>query len=102
MVVPGGPDRGRRLLDGLILPDGPHEIRSSGEVDVKGQDVVVVQTKANRLGMYLLGQAFFSARLIESFSPRSIRTVAICIKGDAVLEPIARKYGVEVVIYAPS
>lgn len=67
--------------------------------EIEGKDIIVVQTKANRLGMYLLGQAVFSKELMKPLKPKNIRTVAICIKGDNVLEPIASEYGVEVVVY---
>jgi hypothetical protein len=40
---------------------------------------VIVQTKANRLGMYLLGQAFFSAQLMRRFHPRSVESVALVL-----------------------
>jgi hypothetical protein len=99
LAVPGGPDRGKRLLDGVIILGGPFERQPARSVNLEGKDIVVIQTKAARLGMYLLGQAVFSARLMESFRPASIRTVAICLKGDSVLEPLAKEYGVEVVIY---
>jgi hypothetical protein len=58
-----------------------------------------VQTKALRLGMYLLGQAFFSRELIKDrFAPRSVRTIALCAIDDAILRPIAERFGVEVVV----
>ena len=91
--------RGRRLIDGVIIPDGEFAIRNTREVDVAGRDIIVVQTKDSRLGMYLLGQAHFSARLMEAFGPRHIRTVAICTRPDEVLEPIAREEGIEVIVY---
>lgn len=49
--------------------------------------------------MYLLGQAVFSARLMVRFEPASIRSVAICTAGDPVLEPLAKEFGVEVIVY---
>lgn len=49
--------------------------------------------------MYLLGQALFSRELMKTFQPSNIRTVAICKKDDAVLAPLARKHGIEVVCY---
>jgi len=46
-----------------------------------------------------LGQALFSRELIkERFSPRSVRTVALCAAGDAVLRPIAERFGIKVVV----
>ena len=92
-------DRGKRLLDAVILPDGPNLTAKAKDVEITDQNIVIVQTKAYRLGMYLLGQALFSIHLMEPFLPRSIQSVAICTKGDAVLEPLAQKYGIKVVIY---
>lgn len=97
-AVKAGPENGARVLDAVIIPGGPFEIRLAGSVELTGKDIVVVQTKASRLGMYLLGQALFSRRLMEPFRPSSIRSVALCMKGDAVLEPLAKEYGIEVVV----
>lgn len=101
LVVPASNECGKRLLDGLILPNGPTKRVSSREVDfeIAGQDVIVVQTKAKRLGMSLLGQAMFSRELLKRHDPMSIRTVAICTKGDSILEKLAKDYGVEIVVY---
>ena len=97
-AVRAGPENGPRLLDGVIILGGPFEMRLPDSVELKGKDIVVVQTKASRLGMYLLGQAVFSRRLMEPFKPSSIRSVALCTNGDAVLEPLAKEYGIEVVV----
>jgi hypothetical protein len=97
-AVRAGPENGPRLLDGVIIPGGPFEIRMADSVELAGKDIVVVQAKASRLGMYLLGQAVFSRRLMEPFKPASIRSVALCAKGDSVLEPLAKEFGVEVVV----
>ena len=97
-AVRAGPENGPRLLDGVIIPGGPFEIRMADSVELAGKDIVVVQAKASRLGMYLLGQAVFSRRLMEPFKPSSIRSVALCAKGDSILEPLAKEYGVEVVV----
>jgi hypothetical protein len=49
--------------------------------------------------MYLMGQALFSAELLKRFNPRSIESVAIVAKDDAVLRPIFEKYeGMHVVV----
>jgi hypothetical protein len=98
-VLPGHDRRGR-WLDGVIITDGEHKIAARGEpADLDGHDVIIVQTKAGRLGMYLLGQALFSAELIKArFVPKSVRTVALCGKDDAVLRPIAERYGIEIIV----
>jgi len=64
IAVHRGADRGKRVLDAIILPSEECLIAKQNEVSIEGKDVVVVQTKAKRLGMALLGQALFSAQLI--------------------------------------
>ena len=99
LVVPLGPGVGKRLIDAVIIADGDHRNASGERVCLDGHDLIIVQTKPYRLGMYLMGQALFSRVLIEGrFKPRSIRTVALCAIDDAVLRPIAESYGIEVVV----
>ena len=75
---------GARRIDAIILPNGePRRIRGQ-QVPLQGQDVDVVQAKASRLGMYLMGQVVFSAELIRRFGPRSIRSIALCTQDDSV------------------
>ncbi len=90
----------QRLMDGVIILNGNKRIAKTGEVDLTNKDIVVVQTKASRLGMSLLGQAVFSAQLMKAFHPKSIKSVAICTKGDSVLELLAIECGVEVIVYS--
>lgn len=97
-VVKKSESSARRLIDGVIVLDEETRIHNSTKFDIAGKDVVVVQTKANRLGMYLLGQALFSKKLIEKHNPKSIRTVAICGKGDEVMEKEAEIEGIEVIV----
>jgi hypothetical protein len=101
-AVQKGSLNAQRLMDGVIILDTPNQIVKANEVSLEGKDVIVIQTKASRLGMYLMGQAYFSKILISDFKPKSIRTVAICTQGDSVLEPIAKANGIEVVIYKES
>ena len=92
---------GARLVDAVILPSREKRIARWSDVRLEGEDIIVVQTKASRLGMYLLGQAVFSAELAKRFNPKSIRSVAICSQDDSVLRPLADAYGVEVVVISP-
>ena len=102
LAVRRSPTNGYRIIDGVILPDGESKKAHWRDVDIRGKDVICVQTKASRVGMYLLGQALFSrALLLRECGARSVRTVALCTKGDSVLEPIAAEYGVEVVVMDP-
>ena len=101
-AVPPTATCGRRRLDAVILPDEPRKRLKGKEVQavsLKGKNVVVVQAKAKRLGMYLMGQAVFSASLIRQFNPLSIRSIALCKKDDSVLRPLLAAFPhVEVVI----
>ena len=90
---------GVRLLDGLIVKGGLFKLARRSEVAIEGEDVVVVQAKAKRLGMYLMGQAFFSAQLLQRFKPRSVEAVALVVQDDEVLRPLFEQYpGMRVVI----
>jgi hypothetical protein len=91
-------DASGRWADGLIVKGGDFERRKLSPADVEGQDVIVIQTKAMRLGMYLLGQALFSRELAQPMNPRSVHSVAICSRDDAVLRPLAEAHGIEIVI----
>jgi hypothetical protein len=48
--------------------------------------------------MNLLGQAYFSKLLIEQHKPRSIKSVAFCGKKDAIMQELACKHDVEIVV----
>jgi hypothetical protein len=90
---------GTRLLDGVIIKGEEHRIARQSEVSVEGKEIVIIQAKANRLGMYLLGQAFFSAQLMQRFHPRSIESVALVAVDDDVLRPLFEQYpGMRVVV----
>jgi hypothetical protein len=67
VVVQRRPGVGRRALDAVIVMDGAHRIASPRDrVSLDGHDLILVQTKASRLGMYLMGQALFSRELIKA------------------------------------
>ena len=91
-----------RWIDGVIIRGGERRIAQKNETDlVKGKDVIVVQTKDGRLGMYLMGQAGFSEELMKRFKPkpRSVKAVALCTEDDSVLRPLLKKYrNVKVVV----
>ena len=98
-AVRGSRSCGIRLLDGVIVKDGPFVIARQSDVSLKGQDIIVVQAKASRLGMYLMGQAFFSAQLMRAFEPRSVESVALVLRDDEVLRPLFEQYpGLRVVV----
>jgi hypothetical protein len=98
-AIAKSPTCGPRRIDAVILPRQELRRASWQEVALEGQDVIAVQAKAERLGMYLMGQALFSAALLERFKPASIRSVALCYAGDSILQPLLQPFPyVEVVV----
>jgi hypothetical protein len=70
MAVCRGPDHGHRWIDAVIIKT--EETRCLGshhQVPLDGKDVIVVQCKTGRLGMHLMGKAYFSMYLIERHGP---------------------------------
>ncbi len=99
LAVPKGKNNSQRLIDGVILLGEDKKIVKWDQVVIENKDIIILQTKANRLGMYLMGQALFSIELMKKFNPRSIRSVMICTKDDEVMRNIAENYGLEIKIY---
>jgi hypothetical protein len=98
-MVRGSATCGKRHLDALILPHGETKIANAQDISLVGRDIIIVQAKDDRLGMYLMGQAVFSVELMRKFNPKSIRSVALCTKDCSVLRPLLDKYPeVEIVI----
>lgn len=92
-AVRRGEDHGHRNIDAVIIKtEEKNRLAPHTEASLEGEDVIAVQCKANRLMMYLVGQAFFSMHLIERHSPASIRSVALCERTDSVLRPIFESY----------
>lgn len=74
LLVAGAPGTARRRVDAVILPQGEArriDLGGRRAVAIAGQEVVLVQAKANCLGMSLLGQTLFFRELIARFEPRS-------------------------------
>ena len=105
-MVRGDPVCGPRRADAVIVLGGKRRRVPRGEratMSIEGKDVIVVQAKRGRLGMYLMGQAVFSAELIKRFKkPKSLKSVILCEKDDAVLRPLLAPFAnVEVVPLPP-
>ena len=100
LLTPRSATSSPRWVDGLILPEGPHRIAEAEDVNVDGQEVIVVQTKTGRLRMTLMGQVVFSQRLMYlNYEPTRVRSVALCEEEDDVLRPMLEAFeDVEVVI----
>ena len=99
VAVDGNKEQGRRPIDGIIVLGEKKAVHSRNKFDLKGKDVIVIQTKKGRIGMNLLGQAYFSKLLIKKHSPRSIKTVAICGRNDKVMAEFAEEHEVEIIVY---
>ena len=92
---------GVRLVDAVILPDEPHGRAKFQDYDKRaGRNVIVVQAKARRMGMYLMGQALFSARLVIAQGAKSVRSILLCTESDSALLPLLKPFPeVEVWLY---
>ena len=97
-AVKGNKNTGKRLFDGIIIIDGERKIYNNKFIPVENKDIIVVQTKKNRLGMYLMGQAFFSREIMYRYNPKSVKTVAVCGKNDEELKAICEKYEIYICI----
>jgi hypothetical protein len=86
-------DRGWRRADAVILPNEPHrEAKEREYPSLRGHDVIVVQTKRGRMGMYLMGQALFSARLALAQGATSVRSILLCHCSDSALLPLLSQF----------
>ena len=101
LAVKGTSDCGRRVLDGVIIKNGEFRIAQQSEVSLEGKDVIVIQTKASRLGMYLMERVLFSAQLLHRFKPRSVVSVALCSQDDSALRPLLEQYPNMKVVICP-
>lgn len=92
-IVKGTKENGRRAVDGLIvLGEKTKRMTPGSDFDITGKDVVIIQTKNSRLGMSLMGQTLFSAKLIRRLKPRSVKSVALCASDDAILRPMLEAF----------
>jgi len=103
-VTSGGPFHARRRLDAVIIKNGRKQKMRTREVDVNGKDIIIVQAKNSRLGMYLAGQVIFSKKYMEKFfKPGSVEAVALCTKNDAILQSFLNDFpGISVAIDQPA
>jgi len=92
------PSQENRYMDAVIVLNEPKKIHNENTYELTDKDVIVVQTKRGRIGMYLLGQAYFSKILIQMHNPRSVKSIAICGKNDAVMAELASEHDVEILV----
>jgi hypothetical protein len=91
-----------RLMDGLVILNCPFEVSDDVRMDITDKDVLVIQSKNKRLGMYLMGQALFSRQLILAKGAKSVRSVAVCRKDDKVMRELLEAYPDIEVAFCPA
>ena len=79
-------------MDGLIVHGEPTQVAASRQFDVASRGVTVVQAKARRLGMPLMGQCLFCRDLLRNLGARSVQSVALCTADDLVLRPLLERH----------
>ncbi len=66
-------------MDGVIVSQEPFVKRKL----IKGERVVVIQSKHRRLGMSLIGQVIVSRDLVERLGVTVMKSVGVCMEMDA-------------------
>ena len=98
IAVRGNKSQGRRIIDGLIVLNEKKGIHDGNSFNIEGKEVIVIQAKAQRIGMHLLGQAYFSKLIIERLNPKSVKSVAICGRDDEIMQELSKTHGIEIVV----
>ena len=104
-AVEGGKDRGegKRHIDGVIicgLKSGDRKGQAKDRQLVQGREVIVIQSKAKRLGMYLIGQTIVSRELLKALGAEVVKSVAVHRKDDAVMLKVLKRFKkCEAVVY---
>ena len=88
LALPQGRTNGKRLMDGVIVFRKPYVKRKL----IKGERVVVIQSKHRRLGMGLIGQVIVSRDLLLSKGYDVIKSVGVCTEMDTVMHRMLRKH----------
>ena len=88
LALPQGKNNGKRLMDGVIVFRKPFMKRKL----IKGERVVVIQSKNRRLGMGLIGQVIVSRDLIELLGVTVKKSVGVCTEMDTVMHKMLRKH----------
>ena len=93
----------KRHIDGVIVLGEKSDQRGPRKGDrelVKGKRVIVIQSKARRLGMSLIGQVVVSRELLKDLKAKVIKSVGVCREDDKVLHNVLRRFKkCEVVVY---
>ena len=88
LALPQGKKNGKRLMDGVMVFRKPFVKRKL----IKGERVVVIQSKHRRLGMGLIGQVIVSRDLVERLGVKVMKSVGVCTEMDTVMHRMLRKH----------
>ena len=96
-AVEGGKGRaeGKRHIDGVIIcgkKSGNRKGRKGDRAKVKGKKVIVIQSKAKRLGMYLIGQTIVSRELMKVLGAKVVKSVAVHRKDDQMMLKVLKRF----------
>jgi len=99
------PDKGKnkRHIDGVIVLGQKSACRKPLKGDrelVRRKRVIVIQSKARRLGMGLIGQVVVSRELLKDLKAKVIKSVGVCMEDDQVLHDVLKRFKkCEAVVY---
>jgi hypothetical protein len=95
-----------RRIDGLVVLDGNSSKaavsgkRAPKPEELSGKQVIVLQTKRNKLGMGVAGQTIISKTLLEQAGVKVVDAVAICLEMDEKILGALEKHGCYAVVLA--
>ena len=83
------------VLDGSNSKEAVSAKRAPKLAELSGKQVIVLQTKRNKLGMGVAGQTIISKTLLKQAGVTVVAAVAICLKMDEKIREALRKHGCE-------
>jgi hypothetical protein len=99
----GARGKNKRHIDGVIicgLKSGDRKGQAKDRQLVQGREVIVIQSKAKRLGMYLIGQTIVSRELMKALGAEVVKSVAVHRKDDPVMLKVLKRFKkCEAVVY---
>ena len=99
----GTAGKNKRHIDGVIVLGEKAEHRGPRKGDrelVKGKRVIVIQSKARRLGMGLIGQVVVSRELLKVLKAKVVKSVGVCREDDQILRGVLGRFKkCEAVVY---
>lgn len=91
----GSAGKNKRHIDGVIVLGEKAERRGPLKGDrelVKGKRVIVIQSKARRLGMSLIGQVIVSRELLKDLKAKVVKSVGVCREDDLILRAVLGRF----------